>query len=293
MADPGLWTTPPAAALPAALRPFLGSVAGYAADGLVPGVHRGLPGRALTLVLAVDAPLGVASSAADWAAGRVQHQQVTLGGLHTEPAFVVQPGRWSGVQVDVNPLGARRLFDLPASALSRTSFDAREVLGSEVDAIHEQLVRAPSWAQRYAVVLDWLLGRLAASEPGLVRPEVVRTWRLLERTRGRPPVQELAAQVGLGPRRLAQVFRAELGVTPKVAARLIRFHHARRDVAAASWRAGSLDLSGIAVRHGYYDHAHLVREFAAFTGLSPTAWLAAEIANIQAAGAPAGAPSST
>lgn len=292
MQNSGLWTTPPAAPLPAALRPFLGSVAGYAAEGLEPGVHRGLPGRTLTLVLAVDAPLGVASSAADWAAGRVQHQRVTLGGLHTEPAFVVQPGRWCGVQVDVNPLGARRLFDLPAAALSTTSFDAREVLGTEVDAVHEQLARAPSWEQRYAVVLDWLLARLAAREPGRVRAEVVRAWRLLERASGRPQVQELSEQVGLGPRRLAQVFRAELGVTPKVAARLIRFDHARRDVAAASWSAGSLDLSGVAVRHGYYDHAHLVREFTAFTGLSPTAWLTAEFANVQAAGAPGGAPSS-
>ena len=293
----GAWTTPPPATLPAALRPFLARVAGYAADGLVPGVHRGLPGRALTLVLAVDAPLGVASSAADWAAGRVQSQHVTLGGLHTEPAFVVQPGRWSGIQLDVHPLGARRLFGLPASALSTTSFDAREVLGPEVDAVHERLVAAPSWALRYRVVLDWLLGRLVASQPGHVRPEVVRTWRLLAQGGGRLTVQELSEQVGLGPRRLAQVFRAEVGVTPKVAARLIRFDLARHDLArhdraAAGWRAGSLDLSGVAIRHGYYDHAHLAREFAAFTGLSPTAWLAAEIGNVQAARAPAAASSS-
>ena len=291
MPNPGLWTTPPAAVVPAVLRPFLGSVFGYAATGLVPGVHRGLPGRALTLVLAVDAPLGVAASAADWAAGRVQHQQVTLGGLHTEPAFVVQPGRWSGVQVEVSPLGARRLFALPASALPTTSFDARDVLGPEVERVCEQLARAATWEQRYAAVLDWLLGRLVAGEPGQVRPEVVRAWRLLERTHGRPQVQELSEQVGLGSRRLAQLFRAELGVTPKVAARLIRFDRARHDVAAADWRSGSLDLSGVAVRHGYYDHAHLIREFAAFTGLSPTAWLAAEVANVQAARAPGGAPS--
>ena len=287
MEEPGLWTTPPAPPLPAALRPFVRRVAGYAAGGLEPGVHRGLPGPTLTLVLAVDAPLGVASSAADWAAGRVQHQPVTLGGLHTEPAFVVQPGRWCGVQVDVNPLGARRLFGLPAAALSTTTFDAREVLGPEVDAVHERLVAAGSWRQRHAVVLDWLLGRLAGGEPGRVRPEVVRAWRLLQRTRGRPRVQELSEQVGLGSRRLGQVFLAELGVTPKVAARLIRFDLARHDVAAAGAGPGSLDLSGVAARHGYYDHAHLVRDFAGFTGLSPTAWLAAEGANVRAARAPA------
>ena len=45
---------------------------------------------------------------------------------------------------------------------------------------------------------------------------------------------------------------------------------------------GSLDLSRIAVDLGYYDHAHLVRDFGDFAGLSPTAWIAEEFRNVQA-----------
>jgi hypothetical protein len=52
-----------------------------------------------------------------------------------------------------------------------------------------------------------------------------------------------------------------------------------------------LDLTDLAVTHGYLDHAHLVRDFTAFTGLSPTGWLRAERANVQADGAdPPSAP---
>jgi AraC-like DNA-binding protein len=280
--DTDLWSTPAAAELPAPLRPFLRSVAGYGGAGLRPGVHRGLPGRSLTLVLAPDEPLGVAATGTDWDAGRVQHQHVTLSGLHTEPAFVAQPGRWSGVQVDVSPLGAHRLFDVPAGALPTDAFDARAVLGAEADRVCEELTWATSWSARYAVVLDWLLDRLHAGAPGRVRTEVVQAWRLLEARRGRLGVTEVADAVGLGPRRLAQLFRAEVGVTPKVAARLMRFDAARREVAVVASRPGALDLSGVAVRHGYYDHAHLVRDFTAFTGLSPTGWVAAEVGNVQA-----------
>lgn len=280
--DTDLWVTPPPVEVPPALRPFVRSVAGYGGAGLVPGVHRGLPGRSLTLVLATEEPLGVAASAADWAAGRVQHQHVTLSGLHTEPAFVAQPGRWSGVQVDVSPLGAHRLFAVPAGALPTDAFDGRAVLGSEADRVHDELARAASWTVRYAVVLGWLGQRLRAGVAGRVRPEVVQAWRLLEVGGGRAGVAEVAAVVGLGPRRLAQLFRAELGVTPKTAARLMRFDAARREVALAAGAPGPLDLSAVAVRHGYYDHAHLVRDFTAFTGLSPTGWVAAEVANVQA-----------
>lgn len=267
--------------MPPELRPFVRSVVGYAGAGLTPGVHRGLPGRSLTLVFALDARLGVAASAADWAAGAVQYQPTTLSGLHTEPAFVVQPGRWSGVQVDVSPLGTRRLFALPAAALPTDRFDGEAVLGADVARVHEQLVAAATWSDRYAVLLGWLLDLLVRGVPGRVRPEVVQAWRLLERTQGRTPVGQLADQVGLGPRRLAAVFRAEIGVTPKVAARLLRFDAARRDVTRSSTGAGPRDLTRVALRHGYYDHAHLVREFTAFTGLSPTGWLSSEVGNVQ------------
>jgi AraC-like DNA-binding protein len=43
-----------------------------------------------------------------------------------------------------------------------------------------------------------------------------------------------------------------------------------------------LELSEVAASHGYYDHPHLVRDFTAFSGLSPTAWLREEFPNIQA-----------
>jgi AraC-like DNA-binding protein len=286
-----LWTQPPPAQLPVALRPYLRSLHGYGATGLTPAVHRGLPGRSLTLVLALDGGLTVAATAAAWAAGQAEHRTTVLGGLHTEPALVVQPGRWCGLQLDVSPLGARRLLGAPAAALPTDSFDGAAMLGPGVDRLHEQLAAAPGWEARYALVLRWLLDRLAVTEPGRTPTAVVRAWRQLERSRGAVGVGDLAEQLGMDRRRLARVFGAELGVTPKVAARLIRFEGARRGVAAAAARTGSLDLSGLAVRHGYYDHAHLVREFTQLAGLSPTAWLAAERANVQADGTPPAAGS--
>ncbi len=285
--DGDLWSTPAPGELPDRLRPFVRSLLGYGGVGLSPGVHRGLPGRSLTLVLSVDEPLGVAACASAWVDGRVEAHHVTLSGLHTEPAFVVQPGRWSGIQIDVNPLGARRLFDVPAGGLPTDVFDGRAVLGADADRVCDELARASSWSTRYAVVRRWLLALLDAGPPGRVRSEVVQAWRLLEVRRGRMAVAEVAAEVGLGQRHLAQLFRAEVGVTPKVAARLMRFDAARRDVTSVAGRPGSLDLSDVAVRHGYYDHAHLVREFTAFTGLSPTGWVAAEVANVQAPPVPA------
>ena len=97
-------------------------------------------------------------------------------------------------------------------------------------------------------------------------------------------MDELSAQVAMGSRQLAKLFNAELGVPPKTVNRLIRFDAARQQVQRRALAGGQLRLTRIAHERGYYDHAHLVRDFGEFAGLSPTGWLAEEFANIQAGG---------
>lgn len=241
------WESPPPARLPEVLRPFVSAMYGYGATGLTPAVHRGLPGRSLTVVFSLEEPLRTAATARAWESGAVASQWTVLGGLHTEPAYVVQPGRWRGVQLDVHPLGARRLFGMPASALPTDGFDAEQLLGAELAPVRDRLEGATTWDQRYAAIVRFLLSRLRHSEDARrVRSEVVESWRWLGARRGAATVTALSSHVCLERRRLAQVFSAEVGVTPKTAARL-------------------------------------VREFSAFTGLSPTAWVRAEGANVQAA----------
>lgn len=277
------WELPAPARLPGVLRPFVSAMYGYAAAGLTPAVHRGLPGRTLTVVFSLGDPLRTAATAAAWESGRVEEQWTVLGGLQTEPAYIVQPGHWCGVQLDVHPLGARRLFGMPASALPTDGFDAEQLLGAELVPVRDRLEAATSWTERYATITDFLMSRLRRSDDcRRVRREVVESWRWLGVRGGVGTVSELSGHVGLERRRLAQVFASEVGVTPKMAARLMRFDGARRVVGERVAASAGLDLTEVAVSHGYYDHAHLVREFTAFTGLSPTAWVRAERANVQA-----------
>ncbi|WP_185996492.1 AraC family transcriptional regulator [Nocardioides campestrisoli] len=273
----GVWGHPPAARVPASLRPYVDAMFGYSADGLTPGVHRGLPSHGLTLVLSLEQPLRTAPSEEDWARGVRDAQWVSLGGLHTRAAMVENPGRWLGVQLTLHPLGARGLLGAPAAALPVGSWDARDLLGAEVDRVVEELHAATDWADRYAAVLAFLGRRRRAvargAEPPVPRPEVRHAWRLLTREPARP-VQAVAAEVGYSRRRLGQLLAAEVGHGPKTVQRLARFDAARRAVARAS-SAGD-PLAQVAARVGYYDQSHLVRDFHEFAGLGPTAWLAAE-----------------
>lgn len=260
------------------------SMYGYAAAGLQPGVHRGLPSDGLTLVLSLEEPLRTAPSEQAWGEGVRDAQWVSLGGLHTRAAMVEQPGRWAGVQLQLHPLGLRSLLGVPASELPVDSWDAADLLGSEVDRVVEELHAAPDWSGRYAAVTGLLARRARVAGRGrearAPSAELRHAWSLLT---GRHDlgVDEVARTVGYSRRRLTQLFTAEVGHGPKTVQRLSRFDVARRAVAATP--ASGTSLAQVAARAGYYDQSHLVRDFHAFAGLGPSAWLAAEFPNLQAA----------
>lgn len=219
---------------------------------------------------------------------------VTFGGLHTRPAIVEQPGQWSGIQLSLNALGLEALLGVPAAVLPAGSWDARDLLGDEVDRAVEELHAASDWLTRYAVVAGVLLrrarhvrraGRLHEPTGGMRH-----AWELLT-TRLDLSVGDVAEEVGYSRRHLSQLIAAEVGHPPKTLQRLARFDAARRLV--GSTPASGLSLAGVAARTGYYDQSHLVRDFQQFAGLSPTAWLAQELPNIQAGPDPGEAGSSS
>jgi transcriptional regulator GlxA family with amidase domain len=80
-------------------------------------------------------------------------------------------------------------------------------------------------------------------------------------------VDELAAAVGLSERQLRRRFSVAVGLRPKAYGRVVRLH-AALSLAGSSARPRWAD---IAQQCGFYDQPHLIAEFRAATGRSPTA----------------------
>ena len=256
------------------LRRAVAWYSGYRQTDVPPERHRGLPSPFLTLIFTLDDPLVIAQQVDPGRApGRYE---ALLGGLHTAPAVVTHDGRQSGIQVAVSPLASRALFGLPAGELAGLDEHAAEILGvSRVDEIRARLLDGRTWPQRLAT-LDSLLWQ-SASPDRAVPAEVGYAWRRLWQSRGRIPIGALAGETGWSERHLRNKFRVETGLTPKEAARVIRFDRARHALASAP----RTNLADLAADHGYYDQPHLLREFQALVGCTPTAWLAEEFRNIQ------------
>jgi AraC-like DNA-binding protein len=265
------------------LRPFVAWYGGYREAGVAPGRHRGLPSPHLTVIITLDDPLVIATHPDPRTPpGRYD---TLIGGLHSVPALITHDGRQSGIQLYLSPLGARALLGLPAGELASTDVDAGAVWGPFARELRERLLTAGGWNQRFGVLDDLLLGRAdAGARP---QPEVMRAWRQLLVSAGGVPMSALAREVGWSGRYLSQRFAVEIGLSPKAAARVVRFDRARRLLVRQTGTGRDLTLAAVAATCGYYDQAHLAREFGQFAGCSPSRWLAEEFRNVQASTAAA------
>ncbi|WP_369218382.1 AraC family transcriptional regulator [Streptomyces flavofungini] len=262
------------------------SAVGYRTSGQRPALHRGLPSPHLTVIFSLDGDIATGETPDQATGDNATRTDIVVGGLHQSPAYVVQPEHEAGIQLAVHPLAARTLLGLPASALAgELVVGGTDVFGERATELRERLCGLDTWEDRFAALTAYLRDRAATAEErpsGPVRPEVAEAWAWLARHRGAGTLGGLSRHVALSERRLTSLFRAETGLAPKQAARLMRFQHAKAAVVRAAAEDAPQDLARIAADCGYYDHSHLVRDFRQYTGESPTGWLAEECRNIQA-----------
>jgi AraC-like DNA-binding protein len=258
-----------AAALAApALRPHIEGYGGYRLEGFAPGVHRGLPSQRMTFIVSLDDPVDIATMPAPGPPGRYG---AFVSGLHASPATIRHDGRQVGLHVALTPFGARALLGMPAAELAGSVVELADLLGPLGVELQDRAVAAPTWEDRFAV-LDDVLGRALRDAPA-PQAEVAWAWRRVVETGGAVEIGALAREVGWSRRHLGARFRAEVGVSPKTVARVVRFDRARA-LLSGRRRPG---LAEVAAECGFFDQAHMTRDWHDLAGCTPTTWLAEEL----------------
>jgi AraC-like DNA-binding protein len=163
--------------------------------------------------------------------------------------------------------GAGALLGLPLDELRNRHVPLAELWRSGAGELRERVLAAPTPQAKLATAERMLLARVARGPHPAVKPAAARIAAAPERCR----IAALSDALGLSTRRFEQIFRADIGMTPKAYQRLQRFRRALErieDAAGEDWAAFALD-------RGYYDQAHLINEFGAHCGLTPREYLAA------------------
>ncbi len=165
------------------------------------------------------------------------------------------------IEMRLSPPAAYALLGVAPSDLTRPVISLEDVWGRQERRLREQLAEGATWQERLALVDEFLLRR-AARAPAMTF-EVAAVWDHIVARRGQVRVAELAESCGWSRKQLWSRFSAQIGLTPKRAAMLVRFDHAARAL-----RAGEHAID-VALTCGYVDQAHLHRDVLAFAGCTP------------------------
>src|SRR5215813_4954087 len=169
--------------------------------------------------------------------------------------------------VHFKPGGAFPFLGLPAGDLADTHVDLETLWGSLARRLRERLCEARTSAERLQLLQKTLLSRL---RHGVGQHYAVSAaLEMFGKSQAGPRVREAAKDLGLSQRRFIQVFKAEVGMTPKLFSRIQRFQQTRSFIQ----HNPSINWADLAVDFGYFDQSHFIREFLEFSGLNPTEYI--------------------
>jgi AraC-like DNA-binding protein len=230
-------------------------------DGPLDAVERMLPTGAAHLVFALhDLPLTCVggwgeTNALSWKRYVAHGPQSGFYIAGPKPAGAV-------AGVVLRPAAAGAIFGAPSSEIAERHIKLDALWGARADRLHERLCEAPHPAAVFRILEQELLAR--QRQPLLIHPAVAHA--IAQARRPRVRVDDLRRELSLSPRHFIHLFHTAVGLTPGRYYRVRRFARILRAVA----QNGSRDLAGLAADAGYSDQSHLIREFRAHAGMTPT-----------------------
>ena len=194
--------------------------------------------------------------------------RIAVIGPHTQPGNSVHlNGKIQSFAIFLQPLGLWQLFRIPVKELPDRAYKGGELLGRTIEELWQMLAECTSFETRVATVERYLLKRAVCASGCTATMNAAAD---IFRRQGICRIDELARQNGLSVRHFERSFLGDIGIRPKLFARIARFQMAL-DVKLS---APHQTWVTIAHQFGYHDQMHMIRDFQRLSGAAPQRILA-------------------
>ncbi len=240
----------------------------WTVHGRLPGRWRNmiLPDGAMELIINLGDPQKLC--ARDERETSTVFRHSWLSGERTTPIVIDEAGLVHLVGVRLRAGGAWPILGVPLREFAGEVVELEAVLGSEMRQLRERLGAASTDDERFDVMEGWLWRRFR--QHTLPTRAVSHALTMIRAQTGEARISQMADEIGISHKHLLREFDRCVGLRPKAFARLCAF---QRVIHWVGWKR-AIDWADTAARCGYYDQAHLIREFRAFSGLTPGSYLA-------------------
>lgn len=205
---------------------------------------------------------------------RIESNRITAlsGSIFCGPGaspYAVLPAAAAIIGVLFRPAGVWRLLSAPTEEFKGAQLSLELVLSG--DDLRDRLIAAATPSARFLVLENYLIRRL---RPSASLHRAVRFALNAFEQDCFLSVGGILEKIGLSERRFSRIFSEQVGLTPKLFQRVRRFQRTMNSLPGN----GQVDWAGTATANGYYDQAHLINDFRAFTSVTPSDFFANRIA---------------
>ena len=206
-------------------------------------------------------------------------RRVTCGvaGPRSESLVLDTSQPFSAIAVHFRTGGGFPFFGVPSSELHNRTATLDLMWGSDATAISDRLWESTDSAERFRILEQTLLRKGRGRFGG--HPAVRYALDAFGRSNGTRAVGDVVQRIGLSAKRFADVFRSEVGLTPKAFCRIRRFNEVLRRIESLT----DVDWADVALSCGYFDQAHFNHDFREFAGLTPSNYLRQRISRTHVA----------
>lgn len=187
--------------------------------------------------------------------------QTVISGIRETSRLVDYEKGASNLLVIFNEGGAAAFFKEPMHELGSLSTSLNDLIHhSKVSAIEEELAAAKNDNQRIHIIERFLIGELKKAEPDHLVREAIQQIKLMK---GDIKIKDLLTRLPISRDPFEKRFRKIAGTSPKHFAAIIRLKNLIENYKDNS------SLTKAAYSAGYFDQAHFIKDFRAFTGQTP------------------------
>ncbi len=201
---------------------------------------------------------------------KLTQPRALFAGQLTRPLILQSTGHIGMVAVRFLPGGTVPFLDVPMDQTVDRRVALEDMLNHTGRLFHERICLAGSDTERVRLLENFLIERMRMAKQDVGSERIAACVRAISSHHGHLSLDRLAKFAGLSHRQLERRFRHAVGVPPRLLASIVRFRRVFDCLNdGTSW-------SAIAIRSGYYDQAHLIRDFKRFAALPPTTYLDSE-----------------
>jgi AraC-like DNA-binding protein len=193
-----------------------------------------------------------------------------LGGIRSRYQVIDRFDMTELIGVIFRPGGTTPFFPMSAHDAANTEIGLGDLWGRHEARLRDRLRESGHIGEKFRILDAEFLQRLAQRRATQQPPALSLALTAMHGSDEALTVGGISRRIGLSTRRLSEIFREQVGTTPKLYLRILRFQKAVQQL----HRGTDVRWMDLALNCGYYDQSHFVNDFREFSGINPTTYSA-------------------